>query len=94
MHAAMRHQLRHRRHRHPPRDDRAHRAADGHAADDQREGDRVQRVLAEQGGEGGQDGDGHADHAHLIAPPAGHRAGKAPERQDEQDAGDDVEDGR
>ena len=47
---------------------------------------RVSRVVA--------DGDGHADHAQLVAAPAGHRAGQAAQRQDEQDARDEVERGR
>ncbi len=42
-------------------------------------------------GERGDDRDRHADHAEQIAAPARLRAGQPAQRQDEQDAGDEIE---
>ena len=41
----------------------------------------------------GDDGDGHADHAVDVALAAGGRMRQAAQRQDEQDAGDEIEEG-
>ena len=40
------------------------------------------------------DGDAHADHAVEVALAAGRRGGQAAQREDEQDAGDEIEKGR
>ena len=83
-----RHQLRHRRHRNAPRDHGADAAAEGNAADHKSPGDGIGRRMRSQRG---QRRNGHADHAELIAAPAGIRARQAAQRQDEQDAGDQIE---
>ena len=83
-----RHQLRHRGHRNAARDDGADAAAEGNAADHKSPGDGISRRMRPQRG---QRRDGHADHAELIAAPAGIRARQAAQRQDEQDAGDQIE---
>ena len=83
-----RHQLRHRGHRNAARNHGADAAAEGNAADDKSPGDGISRRMRSQGG---QRRDGHADHAELIAAPAGIRARQAAQCQDEQDAGDQIE---
>ena len=81
-------QFRHGRHRHAPRDHRADTAADGDAADNKRPGDGARRRMrAERGG----DRDRHADHAELVAAPARFRTRQTAQRQDEQDAGNEIE---
>jgi len=77
-------QLRHRGHGDLAGDHRAHAAADGDAAADQAERQRVKLALAEQGDQGHAHGDGHADHAIAVARLAGDRTGKAPKSQDEE----------
>ena len=81
-------QFRHRRHRHPPRDHGADAAAEHDAADHQPPGQRACRRVR---GERGQHGDGHADHAEIVAAPAGVGRGQSAQRLDEQDAGDQIE---
>ena len=81
-------QLRHRRHGDAPRDHRADAAADGDAADDHRPG---QRRLGPRHGKRGEHGDGHAGHAEIIAPARGLGRRQPAQRQDEQDAGDEIE---
>ena len=83
-----RHQFRHRGHRHPPRDHRADAAAEHDAAQHQAPGQPAfRRMRAERG----QHGDGHADHAEIVAAPAGVRARQPAQRLDEQNAGDQIE---
>src|SRR4029078_6278031 len=63
-------------------------AAEGKAASHNAPGDGISRRMRS---ERGQRRDGHAHHAELIAAPAGIRARQAAQRQDEQDAGDQIE---
>ena len=80
-------ELRHRRHRDAPRDDSADAAADGDA-----EHDEAERAPARRGDEQRRhDGDRHADHAEIVALPRCLRVRQAAQRQDEEDAGDEVE---
>ena len=81
-------QLRHRRHRHAAGDHRADAAADRNAADHQPPGQRIRRRMRAKRR---QHGDGHADHAEQVAAPAGIRARQAAQRQNEQDAGNQIE---
>ena len=81
-------QLRHRRHGDAPRDHRADAAADRDAADDHRPG---QRLLRRRHGQRREHGNRHADHAEIIALPRGLRRRQPAQRQDEQDAGDEIE---
>ena len=79
-------ELRQRRHLDAPRDHGAHAAAD-------RDGDEDQHVAAARHAllqQRRHDGDRHADHAEAVALPRGDRAGKPAQRQDEQDAGDEI----
>ena len=81
-------QLRHRRHGDAPRDHRADAAADRDAADDHRPG---QRLLGRRHGQRGEHGNGHAGHAEIVAPPRGLGRRQPAQRQDEQNAGDEIE---
>ena len=83
-------ELRHRRHRDAPRDDGAGAAAGGERHDEQRPAERIRRRRAEERGE---HGNRHAHHAELIAPPARLRMRQAAQRQDEEHAGDEIEEG-
>ena len=74
-------QLRHRGHRHAPRDYGADSAANGHSDDNQ---EPRHRVGGRMRGERGGDCDRHADHAEKITPPAGGRMREAAQRQDEE----------
>ena len=80
-------QLRHRRHRHAPRDHRAGAAADRHAQHDQSPSREIRRRVVRQRGD---DRDRHAGHAQQIAAPAGLRIRQSAQRQDEQGAGDEI----
>ena len=79
--------LRHRRHRDAARDDGADAAADGDTADDHRPGQRVGRP---RHGKRGEHGNGHAGHAEIVALPRGLRRRQPAQRQNEQDAGDEI----
>ena len=81
-------ELGHRRHRHPARDHRADRPANGDAEHDKQPGDAVGRRVA---GERGSNRDRHAGHAEEIAAAARRRARQAAQRQDEQDPCDEVQ---
>ena len=81
-------ELRHRRHRDPPRGHGADAAADREPAHHQRPADRAG---GRRGRERGDDGDRHAGHAEQIALPRGFGIGKPAQRQNEQDAGDEIE---
>ena len=82
-------ELRHRRHGDALGDHRAGGAANGDADDDEEQA--AEGRLGEK--QRGQDGDRHADHAHQVALTARGRVRQAAQRQDEQDAGDEVEEG-
>ena len=83
-------QLRQRRHLDPQRDHGADAAADQDAEQDQQVTPAVHAVLQH----GRDHGDGHADHAEAVARPRGDRGRQAAQRQDEQDGGDEVSEGR
>ena len=77
----------HRRHGDAARDDGAYAATDGDTAQDHRPGQRVGRPRHSKGGE---HGNGHAGHAEIVALARGLRRRQAAQRQDEQDAGDQI----
>src|SRR6202000_2578598 len=56
------------------------------------DGQRIERPLAPKRDQGHDHGESHSDHAVAVARLAGDRAGKASERQDEQNAGEQIED--
>ena len=81
-------QFRHRRHRYAAGNHGADAAADSDAADHKSPGKRTRRRMR---AERRQHGDGHADHAEQVAALARIRARQAAQRQNEQDAGDQIE---
>ena len=81
-------QLRHRRHGDAAGDHRTDAAADRDAADNHRPG---QRLLRRRHGKRGEHGNGHAGHAEIIPPPRGLGRRQPAQRQNEQDAGDEIE---
>ena len=83
-------QLRHRGHRHAARDHRADAAAEPEARDHQDPGAGAGRRMR---GERGADRDHHAGDAEHVAAAARFRARQPAQRQDEQDAGDEIEQG-
>ena len=82
-------ELRHRRHRDAPRDHRADAAADRDAEHDQQEPAPARRGEEQRR----HHGDGHAGDAELVAAARAFRARQAAEREDEEDACDQIEDG-
>jgi hypothetical protein len=81
-------ELRHRRHRHAPRDHRAGAPAQRQPEHHQRPGKEPGRPVR---GERDHHRDQHADHAEDIAEAARFRVRQPAQRQDEQDAGDEIE---
>ncbi len=80
-------QLGHRGHRHPARDHRAHAAAEPHAENDQSpRADAGRRVRRKRG----QHRNHHAGDAEHVAASARFRAGQSAQRQNEQDAGNQI----
>ena len=80
-------ELRHRRHRDAPGDHRADTAADRQAEHDQEEGAPARRGDEQRR----DDGDRHAGDGEGVAPPRTLRVRQPAQRQDEEDAGDEVE---
>ena len=83
-------QLRHRRHLHGARAPDADAAADREAEHDQNPGEEAGGRTQ---GERRQDGDRHADHAEAVALAGSRRRRQAAQRENEQDAGDEIEEG-
>src|SRR6202020_2446883 len=86
-----RHQWGHRRHLHGARAPCADAAADGDAKNDEKPGERARRRT---NCERRQDRDAHADHAKAVALARGRWRREAAQRENEQNAGDEVEQGR
>ena len=85
-----RHELRHLRHLDAARQNRAEPATDAHADDcEQPRRDSDRRPI----GERGEHGDRHADHAVEVAFARRRGMRQATQRQNEKDAGDEIEDG-
>ncbi len=81
-------QFGHRGHRHALGDDRADAATDGDTEDHQDPAEPIGRRMR---GQRGAHGDDHAGHTEEIALAAGRRAGQPAQRQDEEDARDEIE---
>ena len=79
-------QLRHVGHGDPLGDQRPSPAADDDAPRDQAQRHGIKRPRRAQRQQGHADGQGHADHAEGVALTTGLGAGQPPQRQDEQDA--------
>ena len=83
-----RHQLRHRRHLHGASAPRADAPADGDPENDEQPGERTRRRTNRQRR---HNGDRHADHAEAVALTRGRRRRQSSQRQNEQNAGDEIE---
>ena len=81
-------QFRHRGHRHPARDHRADAAAERDAGDHQAPGEAVGRRMR---GQRGDDGDASCRSCRTSCRAGSIRARQPAQRQDEQDAGDEIE---
>src|SRR6476660_8947373 len=83
-----RHQLGHRRHLHSASAPRADTPADGDPENDEQPGERTRRRTNPQRG---HNGDRHTDHAEAVALTRGRRRRQSSQRQNEQNAGDEIE---